>query len=243
MKKDANDLVSILVEGSVLEEDTLTVPSSLKISGRVTCNIDCSGRLIIGSAGSVKGNVKAQSLVIHGSLTGSAWVKEYVRLSKQAVVSGYLSSERIEVEDGATCNFRLNVESGAEDRHEKADIRQLVEGRASKSGVHMNTDHTRIDRNGAGTVHSAERVQPAATSAPLPPSSATPAAPEIPEIPASPVNPAIQKDPAAPAKTAASGKTSPTVKPADAVARPERTGARPVEQSTDSEQPVIERFW
>lgn len=239
MKKDANDLVSILVEGSVLEGDTLTVPSSLKISGRVTCNIDCSGRLIIGSAGSVEGDVKAQSLVIQGSLTGSAWVKEYVRLSKEAVVSGYLSSERIEVEDGATCNFRLNVESGAEDRHEKADIRKRFEGRASKSEAHMNASHSRIDRNGAGTV-SSDRIKPAATAAPA---SSRSAIPEIPETPASPARPASRKDPAATAKPAVAEKAPPTDKPTDTVARPERTGARPVEPLKDSEQPVIERFW
>lgn len=238
MIKDANDLVSSIVEGSVLEGSVLTVPSSLKVSGRVFCNIDCEGRLIIDSGGCVEGSVKAHSLVVHGTLKGSVWVKEQVRLSKGAVVHGYLSSERIEVEDGAVCHFKLSVEPGAADRHQKADVRSvnrdsaLLPPEAKRTGPSGKTGSRSVGttpyRNGSSSPAASDPTAGGTRSNRLTrnvsPAPAEPAAEDA-------INAEdVTKKTHTPGRPAPAGHTAPD-------------GTRPAQNVPDREETVIERFW
>ncbi len=95
----------------------LTGEEGLIIDGKVEGTIDLKGnQLIIGSNGEIKADVFAQTIVVHGSLTGELHGKEKVHISKTGKVNGNIFSPRVSLEDGA--KFKGSIDM-SETKHER----------------------------------------------------------------------------------------------------------------------------
>ncbi|MEX2573795.1 MAG: polymer-forming cytoskeletal protein, partial [Balneolaceae bacterium] len=122
MKNDDLSYVSLLAKGSVINDQYLSVPSHLKISGIVTKNIECGGKLVIDSTGVVEGNVKAKDLVLHGKFEGNIWVQNTLSICRSAEITGYISADKLRVEEGAYCVMDADIDGQAKKRHDRSDI-------------------------------------------------------------------------------------------------------------------------
>lgn len=120
MNRNEMSFVSLLGEGSSIRDGNLTVSSHLKISGTVLQNIDCGGKLVIAGSGRVLGNIKAEDLVIEGVFEGNAWIRNHITIKRNAYVTGYLSGERIKIEEGAHCQIDTRVDREASMRFNEA---------------------------------------------------------------------------------------------------------------------------
>lgn len=109
MKNKKNDHVLWFSEDSVLGDGLMTVPSHLKIAGRVNMNVECSGKLVIAESGIINGNIKASEIYVFGKIQGDIVAHEVVTIHKTGVVSGHIASNKLVIEEGAVCNLGMAV--------------------------------------------------------------------------------------------------------------------------------------
>lgn len=128
--------VSLLCKDSVLTGEILFVPSHLKIGGTVHQHIKCQGKLAIGRSGTVRGNVKADEVTVEGDFQGVMWASGTVTLTNSATVIGYISAEKLKIEEGAYCQFEACVDSEADKRLNQANLNLPSESEQKVAGIH-----------------------------------------------------------------------------------------------------------
>jgi cytoskeletal protein CcmA (bactofilin family) len=77
---------------------------NLIVMGRLEGEFELEGEMIVAPPAVVTGEVRAGSVTISGTLTGTVAVRERIHLEKGAVVSGSLAGARLTVADGAVFN-------------------------------------------------------------------------------------------------------------------------------------------
>ena len=88
---------------------TITFDSNLFIDGRLEGEILSSGTLTIGENGSVKGDIQAAAVSIHGVVNGNVTVEQRCELKTDAELVGDLKAPRLIIEEGATFVGRSEV--------------------------------------------------------------------------------------------------------------------------------------
>lgn len=84
------------VIGQIIAEE------DLRIDGVIEGNIDCKGKIIIGPASAVTGDVACTSLELMGKVVGDVSCTETIVLRKASQLVGDIKTNSIEIEPGAT---------------------------------------------------------------------------------------------------------------------------------------------
>jgi cytoskeletal protein CcmA (bactofilin family) len=96
------------------------------LQGHIEGAIHHSQHLGIGVEGVVKGDSRARSIVVEGTVHGDLYALEFISLRSTALVTGNLFAPRVSIADGATFNGRIDMATAAKaaravlDRHEAA---------------------------------------------------------------------------------------------------------------------------
>lgn len=98
--------LTLLMEGTSVEGE-LVAEGDIRVDGNVSGRITCKATLIIGSEGSVEGEINAGNMRVAGRFKGNAEVAGELRLEQTAVIDGDLTVGAIDVEDGAKLNGRV----------------------------------------------------------------------------------------------------------------------------------------
>ena len=73
---------TIIGPGAVFKGD-IVAPEAIRIDGTLTGNCECKGNLILGTEGQIKGNIKAQNVILSGKVVlrkaGAALHRKAVR--------------------------------------------------------------------------------------------------------------------------------------------------------------------
>lgn len=80
----------------------------IRIDGKVTGNVTTEGGLILGDKGIIIGDVKTQSAIIYGSVTGNVQALQ-LEIKKTGIVDGDIKTETLEIELGAQYNGKLEM--------------------------------------------------------------------------------------------------------------------------------------
>ena len=80
-------LALLFVTGTALVGD-ITSQSDIRIDGKITGNLTCSAKLIIGPTGEVEGTVDCKSAVVEGTFDGVLHVNELLSIADTARVTG-----------------------------------------------------------------------------------------------------------------------------------------------------------
>jgi cytoskeletal protein CcmA (bactofilin family) len=89
-----------IARGMTLRGDAF-VDTDLAIGGTVEGSIQCGGTLVILSGGMAIATIKAETLVIHGSVVGDVEVTNKVDLRNGGSLIGEVTASRISLEEGA----------------------------------------------------------------------------------------------------------------------------------------------
>lgn len=89
--------------GTSIQGDIQT-DGDMRMDGRLIGHIQSKAKVVIGSAGSVEGNIFCQNAFIEGRVDGHIQAAELLILSKSAVVNGDMSMKRLVIEEGARFN-------------------------------------------------------------------------------------------------------------------------------------------
>jgi cytoskeletal protein CcmA (bactofilin family) len=98
-----------IVEGTVIKGDIIS-HADLRLDGQLTGNLIADGRIVIGPAGSVTGDIKCKTADIEGRFNGRIEVDELLSIKAKATIIGEVITGRLAVEPGAvftaSCTMR-----------------------------------------------------------------------------------------------------------------------------------------
>jgi cytoskeletal protein CcmA (bactofilin family) len=87
---------------------------NLIVMGNLEGEFDLQGEFVVAPSAVVRGEVKAVTVTVSGSLSGSLTAREKIHLEKSAVVNGRLLSPRLSMVDGASFNGELEMQKPPE---------------------------------------------------------------------------------------------------------------------------------
>src|SRR6266567_8937016 len=96
---------------SVVIKGELSGSEDLYVDGQVEGSIELAGnRLIIGPHGQVRANVNAKGVIVQGKLEGNIRASERAELTKSAVVTGDIATQRVAIEEGAYFKGKVDIQ-------------------------------------------------------------------------------------------------------------------------------------
>jgi len=75
---------------------------------------ELQGELVVAPSAVIRGEVKAVTVTVSGSLSGTLTAREKIHLEKSAVVSGRLHAPRLSMVDGASFNGEIEMQKPPE---------------------------------------------------------------------------------------------------------------------------------
>lgn len=109
-----------IVEGTTIKGDIESI-ADFRLDGHLIGNFNSKGKLVIGPAGSVTGDILAQNVDVEGKAEGKISVEEILNVKGTATIQGEVTCGKLAVEPGAkftaTCVMKsvtpsLNVVNG-----------------------------------------------------------------------------------------------------------------------------------
>lgn len=95
--------INSVVKGTILNGE-ITSETDIRIDGEINGNINCKAKVIIGSTGSVIGDIYCEDATIEGKFKGNLRVRESLNVRESAVVSGDVISKKLIVQSGGIFN-------------------------------------------------------------------------------------------------------------------------------------------
>jgi cytoskeletal protein CcmA (bactofilin family) len=103
-----------IVEGTTIKGD-ISSPADFRLDGHLIGNFESKGKLVIGPAGSIKGDIICKNCDIEGKFDGKIQVVELLNLKSKAVIHGEVICGKLAVEPGAeftaTCVMKPQVKN------------------------------------------------------------------------------------------------------------------------------------
>ncbi|MDH5718096.1 MAG: polymer-forming cytoskeletal protein [Spirochaetia bacterium] len=116
-----NETNSIIGEGSVFE-GKFYISGSLKVDGKFEGDIHTDETLVIGETGKVKTNIKAERVVLAGTLIGDIQAREEVRLTETGRMMGNIDTPVLNLSRGVVFKGSVNISGG-----QKKEIQKIIE--------------------------------------------------------------------------------------------------------------------
>ena len=97
-----------LVRGTVVVGN-ITSQSDIRIDGKVTGNVSCQSKLVIGPGGYVEGEITCQNAVIEGTIEGDIRAEQKLKLTRTASLNGKIFTGSLDIEPGAAFNGACEI--------------------------------------------------------------------------------------------------------------------------------------
>jgi cytoskeletal protein CcmA (bactofilin family) len=102
-----------IVEGTIIKGDIVS-QADFRLDGELIGNFYSTGKLVVGPAGSITGDVNCKNADIEGKFEGIIQVAEILNVKAQAVINGEVTVGKLSVEPGAnfsaSCVMKINEE-------------------------------------------------------------------------------------------------------------------------------------
>jgi cytoskeletal protein CcmA (bactofilin family) len=100
-----------IVEGTIIKGDIIS-QADFRLDGALIGNFSSNGKLVIGPAGSVKGEIICQNADIEGEFEGKLKIEDTLNIKASAIIIGDVTVGKLSVEPGAvfsaTCIMKPN---------------------------------------------------------------------------------------------------------------------------------------
>ena len=103
-----------IVEGTIIRGNILS-HADFRLDGDLVGNFKSDGKIVIGPAGSVKGDIICKNADIEGKFDGKIQVAEMLNVRSKASIHGQVVCGKLSVEPGAefsaSCEMKTNVKN------------------------------------------------------------------------------------------------------------------------------------
>lgn len=107
-----------IVEGTVITGDIIS-QADFRLDGELTGNFQSKGKIVIGPAGMVTGDITCKNADIEGRFNGKIKVSEILNVKQKASIHGEVICGKLSVEPGAdfsaSCMMKTNSKSKISD--------------------------------------------------------------------------------------------------------------------------------
>ncbi len=98
-----------LISAETTVKGDISSHADLRIDGAIIGNINCSAKIVIGSSGTVEGDIFGNHADVVGKISGNIRVKELLQLRGDCVVNGNIYAGKLQVEPSATFNGQCHM--------------------------------------------------------------------------------------------------------------------------------------
>lgn len=116
-----------IVEGTVIKGNLLS-QADFRLDGDLVGNFQSSGKLVIGPAGSIKGDIICKNADIEGKFDGKIQVAEILNVRAKAIIRGEVVCGKLSVEPGAefsaTCLMKTPTKTPSHDQPQPEEAKQ-----------------------------------------------------------------------------------------------------------------------
>ena len=106
---DPND-VNRIINGTEIKGD-INSKGDLRFDGKLTGNIFTAGKIIIGTTGTVSGEVRCKNADVSGKIDGKIIVSEQLSLRASSIINGDIVTNKLQIEPGAKFTGSCSMES------------------------------------------------------------------------------------------------------------------------------------
>lgn len=99
---------TLISAGTTLKGD-ISSNGDLRIDGTVIGNVKTSSKIIIGSTGTVQGDITGNQADVTGKVNGNVRATELLQLRGECVVAGNIYAGKLQVEPSATFNGQCHM--------------------------------------------------------------------------------------------------------------------------------------
>lgn len=111
--------INLLGTGTMVKGD-IHSDGDFRIDGKLTGSINCKGKLVVGTTGSVNGEIVCGNIDISGQVEGQVLVNELLSLKSTARLKGDISTSKLSIEPGAVFSGTCKMDgSGLKNMAEK----------------------------------------------------------------------------------------------------------------------------
>ena len=100
-----------IVEGTTIKGDIIS-QADFRLDGELIGNFQSKGKIVIGPAGSVTGDIICKNADIEGKFSGKIQVTEILNVKHKAIIHGEVTVGKLSVEPGAdfsaSCKMKTN---------------------------------------------------------------------------------------------------------------------------------------
>ena len=116
MAKDLESLrdqINIIGSGTTIKGD-IDCNGDMRIDGKVTGNINISGKIVVGTTGDINGQINCKNSEIEGKIEGKIFVAELLVLKSTASILGDITTTKLAIEPGATFTGNCTMDGKAQ---------------------------------------------------------------------------------------------------------------------------------
>lgn len=103
-----------IVEGTTIKGDILS-QADFRLDGELIGNFNSNGKIVVGPAGKIKGDIVCKNADIEGRFEGKIQVAEMLNIKSKAIIIGDVICSKLSVEPGAeftaTCVMKHNTKT------------------------------------------------------------------------------------------------------------------------------------
>ena len=107
------DQINIIGGGTTIKGD-IDCNGDMRIDGKVTGNINVSGKIVIGTTGVINGQITCKNSEIEGKVDGKLFVSELLMLKSTAAILGDIATAKLAIEPGATFTGNCKMDGKAQ---------------------------------------------------------------------------------------------------------------------------------
>lgn len=116
--KSSGSATTIIGAGTHLHGD-LSCQNDLRIDGKLTGNIFCEAKVVIGADGIVEGEVNGQNADVMGKIVGHIKINDLLNLRGNAEIKGDIFTKSLQVEPQVTFNGSCHMGASVVEMNEK----------------------------------------------------------------------------------------------------------------------------
>lgn len=113
--------INLISSGTKINGDVVS-DGDIRIDGYLKGNIRTKGRLVIGSSGSIEGEILCGNIEISGNFKGKVSAAEILTMKSTAIVTGEIIATKMSVEPGAL--FTGSCQMGPAPEIKKSETKQ-----------------------------------------------------------------------------------------------------------------------
>ena len=117
---------TIIGEGVVIENATISGSGTIRIDGRFSGTIDLDGHIILGETAIVSGDINADSALFAGKYDGRLIVRNTVHLASNAHVVAHIETDKFIIDEKAIFNGSCNMGTSPA-KFDKPETAKLLE--------------------------------------------------------------------------------------------------------------------